>query len=187
MSEETQRHLKPVGTSPGIKYDSYKVHEKCVDGCQLFRPILSALETPTYKIAKYLVPILEPLTNNKYTMKDSLNFATKIVEQDSSNFLGRLDIDSLFTSIPLKETITNNLPFKNSDIVHGLKKNKFKYLLSSATKNSYFIFNNILYKQSDVLIMESLLGPLLANAFLAHHEQNWLDSCPLEYRPLYYQ
>ena len=34
--------------------------------------------------------------------------------------------------------------------------------------------------------MESPLGPSLANASLAHHEQNWLDSCPLEYRPLYY-
>ena len=100
--------------------------------------------------------------------------------------LGRLDINSLFTSIPLKETITNNLLFKNSDIVHGLKKNKFKYLLSLATKNSYFIFN-ILYKQSDVLTMGSPLGPLLGNAFLAHHEQNWLDSCFLEYRPLYYR
>ena len=35
--------------------------------------------------------------------------------------------------------------------------------------------------------MGSRLGPSLANAFLAHHEQNWLDNCPLEYRPLYYQ
>ena len=34
--------------------------------------------------------------------------------------------------------------------------------------------------------MGSRLGPSLANAFLAHHEQNWLDNCPLEYRPLYY-
>ena len=31
--------------------------------------------------------------------------------------------------------------------------------------------------------MESPLGPSLANAFLAHHDQYWLDSCPLEYRP----
>ena len=67
MSEETRRHLKPVGTRPGIMYDSCKVHKKCVDGCPLFRPILSALQTPTYKLAKYLVSILEPLTTNKYT------------------------------------------------------------------------------------------------------------------------
>ena len=35
--------------------------------------------------------------------------------------------------------------------------------------------------------MGSPLGPTLANVFLAYHEQNWLDSCPLKYRPLYYR
>ena len=30
------------------------------------------------------------------------------------------------------------------------------------------------------------LGPTLANAFLVHHEKNWPEHCPLEYRPLYY-
>ena len=34
--------------------------------------------------------------------------------------------------------------------------------------------------------MESPLGPSLANAFLTHHEQDWLDSLTLEYRRLYY-
>ena len=54
--------------------------------------ILSALQTATYKLAKFFVPILEPLTTNKYTIKYSLNFATEIVEQDSFNFMGSLDI-----------------------------------------------------------------------------------------------
>ena len=31
------------------------------------------------------------------------------------------------------------------------------------------------------------LGSSLANAYLAHHEQNWLASCSLEYRSLYYR
>ena len=35
--------------------------------------------------------------------------------------------------------------------------------------------------------MGSPLEPLLANEFLAYHEQNWLDSCPSGYRSLYYQ
>ena len=30
------------------------------------------------------------------------------------------------------------------------------------------------------------LGPSRANAFSVYHEQNWLDICPLEYKPLYY-
>ena len=99
--------------------------------------------------------------------------------------MGSLDIDSPFTNMPLEEIIeicTNNL-FRNNDIVHGLKKSKFKDLL---TKDSYFIFD-ILYKQIDGAAMGSPLRPSLANAFLAHHEQNWLDSCPLGYRPSYYR
>ena len=52
---------------PGIMYGFCKVHGKCVDGCPPFRPILYALQTLTYKLVKYLVPILEPLTTNKYT------------------------------------------------------------------------------------------------------------------------
>ena len=69
------------------------------------RPILSALQTSTYKLAKYLVPILEQLTTNKYTVKDSFNFATEMVEQDLKNFMGSLDIDSIFINIPLEGTI----------------------------------------------------------------------------------
>ena len=105
MSEETRRHLKPAGTRPGIMYSSCKAHKKCVDGCPPFTPILSGLQTPTYKPAKYSAPILESLTNNKYTVKDSFNFATDTVEQDISNFMGSLDIDSIFTNILLEETI----------------------------------------------------------------------------------
>ena len=41
--------------------------------------------------------------------------------------------------------------------------------------------------QTDGVVMGSPLGPSLANAFLIHHEQNWLDRCPLEYRWLYYR
>ena len=69
-------------------------------------------------------------------------------------------------------------------LVYGLKKSEFKDRLSLATKESYFVFNNILCKQIDVVTMGPPLGPSLDNAFLAHHEQN---CCPLEYRPSYYR
>ena len=103
MSEETRRHLKAVGTRPGIMYGSCEVHKKCVDGCPPFRPNLFALQASTYKLAKYLVSILEPSPTNKYTVKDLFTVATKTVEQDSGNFMGNLDIDSLFLTSPLKK------------------------------------------------------------------------------------
>ena len=57
--------------------------------------------------------------------------------------MGGIDVDSLFTNIPLQETIdicTNTL-FENTEKLEGLSKMKFKEFLSLATKESYFIFN----------------------------------------------
>ena len=54
MPAETKRDLKPVGTTPGIMYDTYQVHKKCDDGCPLFRPILSVLQIPKHKLANFL-------------------------------------------------------------------------------------------------------------------------------------
>ena len=127
MSEETRR-FETSGNYTWNKVWLLKVHKKCADGCRPFRSILSALKTPIHKLAKYLVPILEPLTNNQYAVKDSLNFASEFVDQDSSNFIGSLDIDSLLTNIFLKETIRicTNILYKNNEIIHGLKKMNLK-------------------------------------------------------------
>ena len=138
-------------------------------------PILSVLHTPTYNLAKLLVPILDTLTKNEYTVKDSFPFAEEICERDPSLSMGGLDVDSLFTNIPLDETIDIciNQLFANADTVEGFTRSELKQLLCSATRESYFIFNSLLYKQTDGVAMGSPLGPSLANAFLSYHEKNW--------------
>ena len=125
------------------------------------------------------------MTTNEFTVKYS--FAEEIADQQHL-FMGSLDVDSIFTNIPLEENIeicTSEL-FKEFETVEGLSKTEFKELLSLATKNSHFIFDGTLYKQIDGLAMGSPLGPILANAFLVYHKKNWLEHCRLEYRPLYY-
>ena len=72
------RILSPSGSRPGIMYGLAKVHKIVRDGLPSFRPILSAIGTPTYKLAKFLVPILEPVTTNEYTIKDSFTFAEEL-------------------------------------------------------------------------------------------------------------
>ena len=62
-------------------YVNCKVQKEKVDGCPPFRPILSALQTPTYNLAKFLVPTLNPLTKNQYTIKNSFQFTEEICEQ----------------------------------------------------------------------------------------------------------
>ena len=169
MSKEMRKFVKPVGTRPGIMYRNCKVHKQQVDGCPLFRPILSALQTPTYNLAKFLVPILNPLTKNEYTVKDSFQFAEEICEQDPTLTMGCLDVDLLFTNILLDETIDIciNQLFENTDTVEDFKKSELKQLLCLATKESYFIFNGLLYKQVDGVAMGSPLEPSIANAFLS--------------------
>ena len=67
------------------------------------------------------MPTLKPLTTNKFTVNDSFHFAEEIVDQQPDFFMGSLDVDSLFTNIPLEETIeicTNEL-FKESETAEG--------------------------------------------------------------------
>ena len=188
ISEETRRSLKPVGTRSGITYGLRKVHKDIIDNCPSFWPILSEINTRTYKLAKFLVPILKSLTSNEYTVKDLFAFAEETVKQDSQFFMGNLDVDFLFTNIPLEETIDIclNTLFENMEKV-GLSKIEFKKLLSLATKETYFLFKWKLYKQADGVAMGSPLGLTLTNAFLVDFEKNWLQNCPSDLKLYYYQ
>ena len=88
---------------------------------------MSATYTPTYKLAKFLVPILKFLTSYEYAVKDPFAFTEEIVEQDPEFFMGSLDVDSHFTSTPLEETIDicTNTYFENTEKV-DLSKIEFK-------------------------------------------------------------
>ena len=49
-----------------------------------------------------------------------------------------LDVDSLFTNIPLDETINIciNTVYSEQDVIRGINKEEFRNLLSLATKES---------------------------------------------------
>ena len=59
LSDERTSSLKPVGTRPGIMYGLCKFLKDSIDSCSIFRPILSTINIPTYKLAKFLAPILK--------------------------------------------------------------------------------------------------------------------------------
>ena len=98
-------------------YGLCKVHKDIIDNCSPFRPILSAINTPTYKLAKVLVPVLKSLTSNEYTVKDSFSFAEEIVEQDSEFFMESLDVVLSLRTSHLKRLLTSTL-------IHFLKIRK---------------------------------------------------------------
>ena len=103
--------------------------------------------------------------------------------------MASLDVDALFTNIPLDETTNICIEelYKGKDLVEGFTKSEMKKLLELACKNTLFMFDGIYYTQIDGMAMGSPLGPHYANIFMNFHEKNWLDECPLEFKPKYYR
>ena len=125
---------------------------------------------------------MNSITSNEFIIKDTFCFAKEIVEQDSSLVMGSLDDDSLFTNIPLDETINIciNTVYSEQDVIQGINKEKFQNILTLATKESCFIFNEVLYKRKDGVAMGCPHDPTLANAFLCFYEKKWLEKNVLQ-------
>ena len=87
------------------------------------------------------------------------------------------DVSSLFTNDPLDETITilAKKAFTENwfnEFYHlNIKESDLVTLLQLATKDQLFQFEGNLYQQIDGVAMGSLLGPLMANAFLCSLEE----------------
>ena len=135
--------ISPVGYRLGILYGQAKVHKPVINNFPSFRPILGAIKTPSYKLAKFLVPILSPLAINEYTVKDSFAFAKEITKTDC-NVMASLNVESLFTNISLEETIENclhDLLFDKSTTDNLTKEDVHDLLLIvSCSKRIVFYF-----------------------------------------------
>ena len=128
-------------------------------------------------------------TANEFTVIDSLHFAEKICQQDSTLHMTSLDVYSLFTNIPLEETTNicvDNL-YNDNENPPKIPKHNFRNLLNIATKETFFMFNNKYYKQVDGVAMGSPLGPALANIFMCNFESKWLHDCPNDFMPVFYR
>ena len=82
----------PSGSQPSVLYGLAKIHKVLEDGIPSFRPILSAIGTPTYKLAKFCEQLLKPLINNEYKIKTSFSFAKEVLEFHASLFMASFDI-----------------------------------------------------------------------------------------------
>ena len=85
------------------------------------------------------------VTFNELIVKDTFCFEKETVEQDNFLVIGSLDVDSLFTKIPIDETIDicTNTVCCEQDLMQSLSKEEFRHFLSLVTKESYFIITRI--------------------------------------------
>ena len=167
ISDKVYHELYPTGSKPGILYGLCKIRKNIVDGVPPFRPILSAIGTPTYKLAKFFVPLLEPLTYNQYTIKDSFSFCEELKNFNTNLIMASFDVESLFTNIPLQETIDLCVQklFEDKNFIDGLSKDSFREMLTVTMTESFILFDNEYYEQHDGVAIGSPLGPTFANIF----------------------
>ena len=112
--------------------------------------MFAAYSQASYKISKFLVPSLDPLTTNKHTVTNSKDFVSIISNQQNGQdyHMSSFDVESLFTSIPLQETIqiVINKLFRTNQSIQGFTQELFNQLLKNAVQNTFFLVSRVYYK-----------------------------------------
>ena len=182
----TYNNLYSTGSSLCTLYGLPKIHKNNVP----LRPILAAYNSANYKLAKYLVSKLSFLTTNEFTIKNSYEFCDQIKYVNGNGYMVSYDVKSLFTNVPLQETIEiilDKIFTSFNGTFNSFNRRDFRKLLELAVLDTHFIFNENIFKQVDGVAMGSPLGPTLANIFMCNLEQKYLNECPPHFKPIFYR
>lgn len=77
-------------------YWSSKINKPFFDSFPKLKPMLSTLNTYTFKLLKFLVPLLRHQISKDFTLKVNFEFVKIICEKDADLFMASLDINSPF-------------------------------------------------------------------------------------------
>ena len=173
---------RPISNRPARLYASAKTHKfnniNDVNLDQLkFRPIMDQTETYAYNAARIISNYLKPLCINEYNIKGTLQFPQflkdfQLLKYDEEYV--SYDVESLFTNIPLKETIEyileqiyvyNKLPVTCSKLI-------FRRLLEKITTEDSFQLNSKFFEQTDGYAMGGALSVTLSNIWIVKMENN---------------
>ena len=74
IGEKIYDNLFASGSQVGVMYCLPKIHKSG----NPFRPIISSINTAGYNLAKFLIPMISPLTTNNFTIENSSKFVKEI-------------------------------------------------------------------------------------------------------------
>ena len=176
LTSEVYDRIRPVGCTRPRMYGLPKTHKPNAP----LRPILSMVNAPQHALAGWLTEVLRPVLDkySAHTIRDTFHFCDNIdafitKRSSSGTFMCSFDVVSLFTNIPLAETITICLDalYRDDSISQpSVPESLLRKLLLKATTEVEFSFDGVIYKQIDGVAMGSPLGPVLANIFVGFCE-----------------
>ena len=130
--------------------------------------------TAEYQLAKFLDSLIKPNLPDRFMLNSTDDFLEKLNKfpiQPGDKCMS-FDVCSLFTNVPLEETIkivADHLYSDKAVVTPSFEKQSFISLLKLAT-GGLFMYRDMLYQQTDGVSMGNPLAPTLANFFLADIE-----------------
>ena len=163
---------------PGYIYGNVKTHKTN----NPLRPIISQIPSPTYNLAKTLNKIISPYIPNEFSLKSTNDFIDLLHVSECSGIIASLDVESLFTNVPIDDTI--DIILQHAYNHQSLPPPKIpplilRQLLELCTKESPFKCpEGQLYLQTDGVAMGSPLGSTFANFYMGDLEKRMLKDFP---------
>ena len=135
--------MYPSGSASARIYGTPKMYKfSSSDSFPKLRPIVSSIGTFNYNLSRSLCDfLLSPLVPNEYSCKDTFSFVCQIKNANlSKKFFVSYDVTSLFTNIPLQETINIaiNLIFNHNRNLKVSKKELKKTLPFCYITDSFY-------------------------------------------------
>ena len=174
------KDIKPVSNQPGKLYATAKTHkfssldEMTIEKLKL-RPIISQVGTYTYNAGKVIAHYLKPLCQNEYKINGTQPFPSMLKYQTQLNpnqEYVSYDLESLFTNIPVDETINHiiNKIYQKKKLPQICDKTIFKRLLLNLTTEVSFQCNYKLFKQTDSCRMGGPLSVTVSDIYMIRME-----------------
>ena len=161
---------------PGYVYGNVKIHKPN----NPLRPIISQIPTPTYNLAKSLNRIISPYIPNEFMLNSSNDFIDLLHSSQHNGLVASLDVESLFTNVPIDPTIQIILQhtYKHNSLPPPkMPPEILKQLLELCTREAPFRCpENKLYLQVEGVAMGSPLGPTFANFYMGNLEKQLFEN-----------
>ena len=149
------------------------------------RPIVSAIGSPSYNLAKELARILTPLAGNTlHSVKNSSAFVERVsvMELEARDRLVSFDVTNLFTQVPVDEALKVLEERLSADVTlterTSIPVPQLTELIEICLRTTFFHFQDPFFEQLDGAAMGSPLSPIVANLYMEHLEETALRTAP---------
>ena len=125
---------------------------------------------------------------NQYSINSTNQFIDLLYSQNGQGIMASLDVESLFTNVPIVDTIDiiSDYVYRNCDkLPPQIPETILRAMLELCTSKSPFISpTGQIYHQIDGVAMDSPLGPTFANYYMGHLENRIFNN--LDIKPKIY-